>query len=118
MTDALDLIRATALELPESEERVSHGQPTFFVAGKQFAQFRDNHHGDGRTVVCVRIGNLDEQAMLLEADPQTYSTPAYMPSWLAINVTGSAVDWDHVADRIAASWELAAPRRLLEAGGR
>jgi hypothetical protein len=118
MTDPLDQVRATALELPESEERVSHGQPTFFVAGKQFAQFRDNHHGDGRTVVCVRVGNLDEQAMLLEADPETYSKPAYMPTWLAINLAGSGVDWDHVADRIAASWELAAPRRLLEAGGR
>ena len=27
-------------------------------------------------------------------------------------------DDDMAADRIAASWELAAPRRLLEAGGR
>jgi hypothetical protein len=118
MIDPLERMRETALELPETEERVSHGQPTFFVAGKQFAQFRDNHHGDGRTVVCVRIGSLDEQAMLLEADPGTYSKPAYLPSWLAVNLAGSAVDWDHVADRIAASWELAAPRRLLEAGGR
>ena len=67
-----------ALELPETEERLSHGQPTFFVAGKQFAQFRDNHHGDHKTVVCVRISSLDEQAMLLEADPGTYSKPAYL----------------------------------------
>ena len=118
MTDPLQNIRATALELPETEERRSHGQPTFFVAGKQFAQFRDNHHGDGRTVVCVRVSSLDEQAMLLEADPVTYSKPAYMPSWLSISVAGQNVDWDHVADRIAQSWELAAPRRLLEAGGR
>ena len=118
MSDALDRIRAAALELPETEERLSHGQPTFFVAGKQFAQFRDNHHGDGKTVVCVRISGLDEQAMLLEADPTTYSKPAYMPSWLSINLTGDRVDWDHVGDRIAQSWELAAPRRLLEAGGR
>ena len=56
--------------------------------------------------------------MLLEADPETYSKPAYMPSWISINLAGEAVDWDHVADRIAQSWELAAPRRLLEAGGR
>ena len=35
------------------------------LAGKQFAQFRDNHHGDRKTVVCVRVSNLDEQAMLL-----------------------------------------------------
>ena len=33
-------------------------------------------------------------------------------------VMDDGVDWDHVADRIAESWELAAPRRLLEAGGR
>ena len=118
MTNALDRVRAIALELPETEERLSHGQPTFFVAGKQFAQFRDNHHGDGKTVVCVRVSSLDEQAMLLEVDPATYSKPAYMPTWLSINVAGEAVDWDHVGDRIAASWELAAPSSLLEAGGR
>lgn len=120
MSDALNRVRQAALELPETEERLSHGQPTFFVAGKQFAQFRANHHGDGRTVVCVRTSGLDEQAMLLDADPQTYSRPAYLgPSgWISINLAGEIVDWDHVADRIAASWELAAPRRLLEAGGR
>ena len=118
MSDALAQVRAAALDLPETEERLSHGQPTFFVAGKQFAQFRDNHHGDGKTVVCVRVSSLDEQAVLLEADPHTYSKPAYLPSWLSINLAGDSVDWGHVADRIAASWELAAPRRLLEAGGR
>ena len=118
MTDALTKIRESALELPGTEERLSHGQPTFFVAGKQFAQFRNNHHGDGKTVVCVRVSGLDEQAMLLQADPATYSRPAYLPSWISVNVAGDGVDWGHVGDRIAASWELAAPRRLLEAGGR
>jgi hypothetical protein len=118
MTEALERVREAALELPGTEERLSHGQPTFFVAGKQFAQFRNNHHNDHKTVVCVRVSSLDEQAMLLEADPRTYSKPAYLPSWVSINLTGSDVDWQHVADRVAASWELAAPRRLLEAGGR
>ena len=116
----LDKIRDAALTLPETEERLSHGQPTFFVAGKQFAQFRANHHGDGKTVVCVKTSGIDEQAMLIDADPETYSRPAYLgPSgWVSINVAGDNVDWDQVADRIAQSWELAAPRRLLEAGGR
>jgi hypothetical protein len=118
MSHALAAVREAALQLPETEERMSHGQPTFFVGGKQFAQFRDNHHGDTKTVVCVRVSGLDEQAMLLEADPETYSKPAYLPTWVSINLAGDKVDWDHVADRIAASWELAAPRRLLEAGGR
>src|SRR6185503_13801067 len=92
MTDSLAKIRQAALELPETEERLSHGQPTFFVAGKQFAQFRNNHHGDGKTVVCVRVSSLDEQAMLLEADPAIYSKPAYLPSWISINVVGDGVD--------------------------
>jgi hypothetical protein len=113
--EALDRIRISALELPGTEERLSHGQPTFFVAGKQFAQFRDDHHGDGKTVVCVRTSGPDEQAMLVDADPQTYSRPAYLaPSgWIGINLAAGAVVWDHVGDHIARSWELAAPRRLL-----
>ena len=118
MTDPLQKVREAALELPETEERASHGQPTFFLAGKQFAQFRGSHHGDGKTVVCVRTSSADEQAMLLDADPETYSKHSYLPSWVSINLAGNSVDWDHVADRIAQSWELAAPRRLLEAGGR
>lgn len=120
MTDPLAEVRALALELPETEERLSHGQPTFFVAGKQFAQFRRDHHGDGQTVVCVRTSGPDEQQMLVDADPQTYSRPAYLgpAGWVSVNLAGEKVDWALVADRIAASWELAAPRRLLEAGGR
>ena len=120
MSAALDKVRAAALELPETSEKLSHGQTTFFVAGKQFAQFRDNHRGDGRTVVCVKTSGLDEQAMLLDSDHEIYSKPAYLhhAGWISINLSAPSVDWDHVGDRIAASWELAAPRRLLEAGGR
>ena len=120
MTDPLAQVRGLALELPGTEERLSHGQPTFFVAGKQFAQFRRDHHGDERTVVCVRTSGIDEQQMLIEADPQSYSRPAYLglAGWVSVNLAEESVDWALVADRIAASWELAAPRRLLEAGGR
>ena len=120
MSNALNEVRAIALELPETEEELSHGQPTFFVAGKQFAQFRNNHHDDHKIVVCVRTSSLDEQEALLESDPETYSKPAYLhhAGWISINLSGDAIDWGHVGDRIAASWELAAPPRLLEAGGR
>jgi len=117
---ALERIRSVALALPETSEKLSHGQPTFFVADKQFAQFRDDHHGDGLTVVCVKTGGSDEQAMLIEANPDFYGLPAYLgPSgWVSLDLTGDDLDWSLVEDRIARSWELAAPRRLLEAGGR
>lgn len=118
-TEAIDRVREIALLLPESEERESHGQPTFFVAGKQFAQLRVDHHGDGLTVVCVRTSGSDEQAMLMEAAPDTYRKPAYLGAsgWVSIDL-GNEVDWTLVEDRIARSWELSAPAGLLEAGGR
>ena len=119
MTDPLTRVREIALLLPETEERVSHGQPSFFVADKQFAQVRDNHHGDGLHVVCVRTSGSDEQAMLLEAAPETYSRPAYLgpAGWVGIDLAHDP-DWPLIEDRIARSWELAAPARLLESGGR
>ena len=119
MIDPLAKIRDAALELPGTEERLSHGQPTFFVAGKQFAQVRLNHHDDGRDVVCVRTSGADEQEMLIEAEPGTYSRPAYLgpAGWVSVHI-GKDADWALVEDRIARSWELAAPARLLEAGGR
>ena len=115
---ALERVRTLALELPETEERPRHMQPTFFVAGKMFAQFRHDHHGDGRTVVIVKAPDDESAAMLIEADPALYSRPAYFRrDWIGLSLAGD-VDWAHVADRVAQSWELAAPRRLLEAGGR
>lgn len=114
---ALEQVREIALALPETEERPSHGQATFFVAGKQFAQFRDDHHGDGRTIVAVKTGE-EEDLALIEAAPESYSRVAYFGrGWVGLNLAGDP-DWAHVGDRIARSWELAAPRRLLEAGGR
>lgn len=116
---ALARVRAIALELPEAEERPSHGQPTFFVAGKQFAQFRHDHHGDGRTIVAVKTADDEEGSNLIEIAPETYSRVAYFGAgWVGIAIGQPDTDWDLIGDRIARSWEFAAPRRLLEAGGR
>jgi len=112
-------VRALALDLPETEERASHGQPTFFAAGKMFAQFRHDHHGDGRTVVIVKTGDPEEASSLIENMPDLYSRPAYFRSgWVSINLEPEDTDWTHAGDRIAHSWELVVPSRLLEAGGR
>jgi hypothetical protein len=117
---ALGRLRTICLELPEASEKLSHGAPAFAVAGKMFAYFWHNHHGDGLTAVLIKTGGRDEQEMLIDRDPDLYSRPPYLgPSgWIAMNVAPADTDWDHVGDRIAQSWELAAPRRLLEAGGR
>ena len=112
----LQRLRTACLALPQTDETVSPGIPAFRVAGKMFAYFRHNHHGDGRTCVCVKTAGRDEQEMLLEADPDLFSRPAYLwPSgWVAMSLAGE-VDWPHVEARLAASWRLAAPKRMAGA---
>jgi hypothetical protein len=114
-------IRTLALALPEAAERPSHGSPGFHIAkGRFFAYFRHNHHSDGETVVIVKAADRDEQAMLIEMDPDCYFSPPYLgPSgWVAMRLDRADTDWNRIGDRIARSWEMVAPRRLLEAGGR
>ena len=108
-------LRGACLALPRTDEIVSHGIPAFRVAGKMFAYYRHDHHGDGVTAVCVKTTGRDEQEMLLEADPDLFSWPAYIgPSgWIAINLAGEDLDWTHVEARLLSSWRLAAPKRLL-----
>jgi hypothetical protein len=107
-------LRDLCLSLPETGERISHGIPAFDVAGKMFAYYRHNHHGDGMTVVCVKTTGRDEQEFLWEADPDTYSKPAYLwPSgWVAVALAEDRVDWALVEERLKTSWRLAAPKRL------
>lgn len=117
----LERLRAIALDLPEAAERESHGSPGFLIEkGRFFAYIWHDHHGDGETAVMVKCADREEQAMLVEADPAFYYVPAYLgPSgWVAMRVGSPDTDWDRIADRVARSWELVAPRRLLEAGGR
>ncbi|WP_231638981.1 MmcQ/YjbR family DNA-binding protein [Sphingomonas profundi] len=109
---ALLRIRDLCLGLPLADKTVSHGIPAFRVKGRMFAYFRHDHHGDGRTVVCVKTSGRDEQDMLIEADPGRYSWPAYIgPSgWIAIDL--ARPDWTLVEDRLRQSWRRAAPPAL------
>lgn len=121
MTDPLNAVREIALKLPEAAERLSHGAPGFHLEkGKFFAYVWNDHHGDGEHAVMVKTAGIEEQQMLIEMDPDCYYKPPYLGAsgWVAMRIGGADVDWDRVADRIATSWELVAPARLLEAGGR
>lgn len=117
----LERLRAIALALPGAAERSSHGSPGFHIEkGRFFAYFWHNHHNDGETAVIVKTTGMDEMDSLIDADPALYFKPPYLgPSgWIAIRTDAPDSDWDHIGDRVAQSWELVAPRRLLEAGGR
>ncbi|MEG3143983.1 MmcQ/YjbR family DNA-binding protein [Sphingomonas sp. RT2P30] len=117
----LEKVRALALALPGTIEKLSHGSPGFLIEKRKFfTYFWHNHHDDGETVVIVKTSGREEQAMLIELDPDCYFSPPYLgPSgWVAMRLDRDDTDWDRVGDRIATSWEMVAPRRLLEMGGR
>lgn len=114
-------LRDIAMALPGAAEKVSHGAPVFYIEkGRTFAWFSHDHHGNDRTVVIVKVSGLDEHEMLVEQDPERFHRPAYFRAeeWVGIRVDLPDTDWDYIGDRVAMSWEMVAPRRLLEAGGR
>ncbi len=116
----LERLRALCLAFPDTGERVSHGIPAFDVKGKMFAYFRHDHHGDGRTVVCMKTTGKEEQDLLIELDPELYSWPAYLgPSgWISLNLAPPDTDWPHVEARLRTSYDLAAPKPKRRAAAR
>ncbi len=110
----IDCVRKRALALPEADEVLSHGMPCFGISkGKKFAYVSQDHHGDGKLALLVKISGLDEQNMLIEQDPDRYYRPAYFgDGWIAIRLDLGAVDWDDVDDWLRRSWSSVAPKKL------
>ena len=107
-------VRIRALTLPEADEVQSHGMPCFgIVKGKKFAYVSSDHHGDGKIALLVKISGPDEQAQLIENDPERYYRPAYFgDGWIAIRLDLGDTDWDSIGVWLARSWRSIAPRRL------
>lgn len=108
----VERIRRLCLALPETSERPSHGEPTFFVGKRVFVMFADNHHGDGRVAVWLPAPP-GVQSALIEQSPAIYFRPPYVghKGWVGIDLT--AVDDEALEFHIQTAWELIAPRRLL-----
>jgi formyltetrahydrofolate-dependent phosphoribosylglycinamide formyltransferase len=107
-------VRERALALPEATEVLSHGMPCFGVEkGKKFAYVSLDHHGDGKTALLVKISGPDEQAQLIDMDPDRYYRPAYFgDGWVGIRLDLGDTDWDAIADWLQRSWRSVAPGRL------
>ena len=84
---ALDRIRAICFAMPEVEEKISHGAPSFHVRGKMLVMFLDDHHGDGRLALWLAAPDGMQQA-LVEAAPEHYFRPPYVGhrGWLGVRL--------------------------------
>ena len=87
--------------------------PRGIVKGKKFAYFTEDHHGDGKIAILVKISGGDEQAALIEMDADRYYRPAYFgDGWIAIRLDLGDTDWDAITDWLARSWRAVAPKKL------
>ncbi|WEK48482.1 MAG: formyltransferase family protein [Candidatus Andeanibacterium colombiense] len=109
-------VRERALALDETDEVLSHGMPCFGVTGgKKFAYVSNDHHGNGKVALLVKIAGADEQAMLIDRDGARYYRPAYFgDGWIGIRLDLGDTDWDEVATRLKWSWRVSAPKRLTK----
>jgi len=108
----VERVRRLCLALPDTSERLSHGEPTFFVHGKVFVMFANNHHGDGHVAVWLPVPE-DVQTALIHEKPRTFFKPPYVGvrGWVGIEL-GQIRDAD-LRFFIRTAWELIAPKRLV-----
>jgi phosphoribosylglycinamide formyltransferase 1 len=106
-------VRERAMALPEADEVISHGMPCFgIVKGKKFAYVSNDHHGDGRLALLVKISGAEEQAMLIEQDADRYYRPPYFgDGWVGIRLDLGDTDWEHIGEWLAKSWRAVAPKK-------
>lgn len=99
------------MNLPETTEKLSHGEPTFFVRKKVYAMLSNNHHNDGHVAVWVPAAP-GMQAMLIQNDPEKFYKPPYVGvrGWVGIEL--ERVSDEELAIHLLDAWRLIAPKKL------
>ena len=101
----LKRVRRICLELPDVMEKISHGEPTFFVKKRVFAMFSNNHHGDGHVGVWLPAPPGLQEALIEEA-PQVYYRPPYVGSSGWIGVELDQVNDEVLDAHLRQAWHL------------
>jgi hypothetical protein len=110
----LERVRRICMALPETVEKISHGEPTFFVRKKVFAMCSNNHHNDGHIAVTLPAA-IGVQAALVEANPEKFYRPPYVGvrGWIGVEL--DQVDDEELALHVQEAWQLIAPEKLQAA---
>jgi hypothetical protein len=102
-----DDVRRIALALPQTEERVTwETDITFRVRDKIFAI-----GGEGADRVSVKA-SLETQAELIDLDPETFASSAYVGRFGWVTVDLDRVDPALLSSLIREAWRRTAPKRL------
>ena len=114
----LTRVTKTCLAFPEATREIHGSHASFGVRKKVFTYYQDNHHGDGIVGINCKVLKGDN-TRLIESEPQKFFMPAYIGSrgWVGLRLDLQDVDWGEVAELVADSYRLVAPRRLGELVG-
>ena len=112
----LKRVRRICAAMPESTEKLSHGEPTFFVRKKVFAMFANNHHSDGHIAVWIPAPP-GLQPLLIKNSPETFFKPPYVGvrGWVGIEL--EQISDEELAAHIREAWQMVVPKRLKTASG-
>jgi hypothetical protein len=102
-----DEIRTIAKQYPGVEDSTSYGTPALKVAGKGLVRLRE----DGETVVLHC--EMEERAVLMEADPETFFITEHYRNWPTVLVRLDRVDPGVFQDAFERSWRARAPKKLV-----
>lgn len=106
-------LREICLALPEANERISHGEPTWFAGkGKVFAMLDNHHHGSEHLGVWLPQPR-GVQEHWLAAEPKQFFRPPYVGSrgWVGL-VLDTRPDWKLVAQLVRESYQFVATSKL------
>jgi predicted DNA-binding protein (MmcQ/YjbR family) len=110
---AIERLRAICLALPEANEKLSHGEPTWFAGkGRVFAMLDNHHHGAPHLSVWLPQP-LGAQESLIDVDAERFFRPPYVgPSgWVGV-VLDTKPDWRMIADLVRDAYVHVATRKL------
>lgn len=111
--DPLVVVRGLCLALPETSERVSHGEPAFFIREKKtFLSWADHHHDDRVGFWCAAPPGAQQE--MVAAEPERFFIPPYVGGrgWLGVRVDVAPVDEAELAEIVTEAWRVVAPTRL------
>ena len=98
-------VRKLCLALPEATEKISHGEPTFFVHQRVFCMCAINHHNDGHIAVWIPAAP-GVQAELLKEAPEKYFYPPYVGKGGWIGIELPQVSDDELGGHLSDAWRL------------
>jgi predicted DNA-binding protein (MmcQ/YjbR family) len=102
-------LRKLCLALPDTEEKIAWGEPTWRARGKIFAMYASagTHHTDGRSAVWIKCTPTN-QGFILRAKPKQYFKPPYVGTsgWVGAYLDGR-VSWSELSILIEDACQLA-----------